>query len=90
MLWDFADNQGSHRVVTVPRQWLRQAATYEQDRSQSDMNTENQNGVPTSISIAMALVTFFLLRAGFSELAWVVIIIGGLALGILIGSKKGR
>ena len=54
------------------------------------MNTENQNGVPTSISIAMALVTFFLLRAGFSELAWVVIIIGGLALGILIGSKKGR
>ncbi|MGD0207405.1 MAG: hypothetical protein ABSC89_07365 [Verrucomicrobiota bacterium] len=52
--------------------------------------TQNTGEIPTGISIAFAAVTFFLFRSGQSGLAWIVIIVGGLALGLFIGWKNRK
>ncbi len=46
--------------------------------------------VPTGVSVAVALLTFFLFRTGHTALAWCVIAGGGLILGIVYGRKTRK
>lgn len=51
---------------------------------------KNPGQIPNGVSIAFALVTFFLFYSGQSALAWAVIIVGGLAVGLWLGLKSRK
>ena len=46
--------------------------------------------IPTGVSVAFALITFFLFHFGHAALAWCVIVGGGLGLGLLYGIKSRK
>lgn len=45
---------------------------------------------PTVVSVAFALIAFFLFRSGHTAPAWCVIVRGGLVLGVLYGMKSRK
>lgn len=48
------------------------------------------NQIPTGMSIVFAVITSLLFQAGQSKLAWLIIVIGGLTLGIVFGLRNKR
>jgi len=44
--------------------------------------------IPTGISIAFAAITAILFQTGNSKVAWVVIIVGAVILGLVLGNQK--
>lgn len=44
--------------------------------------------IPTGISVVFAVITFMLFRSGHAEIAWVLIVVGGLMLGLLMAQNE--
>ncbi len=46
--------------------------------------------IPTAISVAFAAITAILFQTGNSKVAWVVIIVGAVILGLALGRQKRK
>jgi hypothetical protein len=54
------------------------------------MSSQNQGQIPIGISIVFAVVTAILFKTGNAKVAWAVIIVGALILGLVLGSQKHK
>jgi hypothetical protein len=54
------------------------------------MSARTQGQIPTGISIAFAVVTAILFQTGNAKVAWVVIVVGAVILGLVLASQKRK